>query len=186
MRIRTTGRRLRDAGKERGERGAPPRAPLRAGRAAPVAAIALAALAPLAPPIAAAAAPGERIQVEGEIIDTWCYLSGVMGGPDAVTGSSHHTCAMWCAAGGIPVGLLSDDGQVYMVLKWKGSDEVAGGPTLLSIQSHRVTADGILHRRDGISYIIVEQVVADQGITHPSHEDYGVTPPFAIPEPEKK
>ncbi|MGR3699114.1 MAG: hypothetical protein ACU0CB_12625, partial [Roseovarius sp.] len=57
-------------------------------------------------PMAALAAEGERIQVRGEIIDTWCYYSGVMGGPDAVTGTAHHTCALWCSAGGIPVGLL--------------------------------------------------------------------------------
>ena len=44
-------------------------------------------------PLAALAAEGERVQVRGEIIDTWCYYSGVMGGPDAVTGSSH-LCAL--------------------------------------------------------------------------------------------
>ena len=49
-----------------------------------------------------AATEPERVQVTGEIMDTWCYYSGVMGGRDAVVGSSHHTCAVWCAAGGIP------------------------------------------------------------------------------------
>ena len=57
------------------------------------------------------AAEGERITVTGEIIDTWCYYSGVMGGPDSVVGSAHHTCALWCSAGGIPVGLLGEDGE---------------------------------------------------------------------------
>ena len=47
----------------------------------------------------ALAAEGERIQVKGEIIDTWCYFSGVMGAPESVVGSAHHTCAIWCAAG---------------------------------------------------------------------------------------
>ena len=60
----------------------------------------------------AAASEGTRIQVTGEIIDTWCYYSSVMGGPDAVVGSAHHTCALWCSAGGIPVGLLAEDGTV--------------------------------------------------------------------------
>lgn len=50
------------------------------------------------------ASDGTRIQVTGEIIDTWCYYPGVMGGPDAVVGSAHHTCALWCSAGGIPWG----------------------------------------------------------------------------------
>ena len=128
----------------------------------------------------ALAADGERIKVTGEVIDTWCYFSGVMGGPEAVTGSAHHTCALWCAAGGIPVGLLAEDGTVYMVLKWEGNANVAGD-TLLSVQSHEITADGIVHERDGIKYIIVEKVVSDAGITNLNHDDLGVTPGFAIP-----
>ena len=117
------------------------------------------------------------------MIDTWCYFSGVMGGPDAVVGTAHHTCALWCAAGGIPVGLLADDGTVYMVIKWRGSADVADGATLLSVQSHRLTADAIHYQRDGIHYLVVEKIVADEGIVNLSHEDYGVTPPFAFPDP---
>ena len=131
----------------------------------------------------ALAAQGERVRVTGEMIDTWCYFSGVMGGPDAVVGSAHHTCALWCAAGGIPVGLLADDGTVYMVIKWQGSADVADGETLLSVQSHRLTADAIHYERDGIHYLVVESVVEDEGIVNLSHEDYGVTPPFAFPDP---
>ena len=141
------------------------------------------AIATLAMP--AQAAEGERIQVTGEMIDTWCYFSGVMGGPDAVVGTAHHTCALWCSAGGIPVGMLADDGTVYMVIKWQGSADVADGETLLSVQSHRLVADGMHYVRDGINYLVVEQVVADEGIVNLSHEDYGVTPPFAFPDPNK-
>ena len=129
----------------------------------------------------ALAAQGERVQIKGEIIDTWCYYSGVMGGAEAVVGSAHHTCAIWCAAGGIPVGVLAEDGTVYMVLKWEGNGDVAGD-TLLEVQSHEIVADGIVHERDGIKYLIVEKVVADNGITNLSHQDYGVTPGFAIPK----
>ncbi|MEX0311850.1 MAG: hypothetical protein AB3N17_16565, partial [Tateyamaria sp.] len=89
------------------------------------------ALAVLALPVAGHAAEGTRIQVTGEIIDTWCYYSGVMGSPDAVVGSAHHTCALWCSAGGIPVGLLAEDGTVYMVLKVEDDAQAAGGDTLL-------------------------------------------------------
>ena len=71
-------------------------------------------------PVPSASRRPERVQVKGEVIDTWCYFSGVMGGPESVVGSAHHTCALWCAAGGIPVGILADDGTVYMVIKWEG------------------------------------------------------------------
>ena len=129
----------------------------------------------------ALAADGERVQIRGEVIDTWCYFSGVMGGPESVVGSAHHTCALWCAAGGIPVGVLAEDGTVYMVLKWEGSGDVAGD-TLLKVQSHEIEADGIVHERDGIKYLIVEKVIADHGITNQNHDDFGVTPGFAIPK----
>ena len=134
---------------------------------------------------APAHAAGERIQVTGEAIDTWCYFSGVMGGADAVVGTAHHTCALWCAAGGIPVGLLADDGTVYMVLKIAGDDESNGGDTLLSVASHQLVADGMHFVRDGINYLVVENVVEDRGIVNLSHEDYDVVPGFAIPEPKK-
>ena len=141
-------------------------------------ALVIAALA--APP--ALAQDGERITVEGEIIDTWCYYSGVMGGPDAVVGTAHHTCALWCSAGGIPVGLLTEEGEVYMVLKLPGTDALAGGETALDLASHRITAEGLHYSRDGLDYILVERVVADAGITNLTHEDYGVVPGFAIPD----
>ena len=143
----------------------------------------LAAAALLAAPLPALAAePGERVQITGEVIDTWCYFSGVMGGPDAVVGSAHHTCALWCSAGGIPVGLLAPDGQVYTILRIEGDAETAGGDTLLHIASHTITADGMLYVRDGLNYIVVEEVVADEDIVNATHQDYGVVPGFAIPE----
>jgi hypothetical protein len=132
----------------------------------------------------ALAAEGTRIQVKGEIIDTWCYYSGVMGGPDAVVGSAHHTCALWCSAGGIPVGLLADDGTVYMVIKTGDDTDSARGDTLLKLASNTVEADGIAYERDGINYLVVSRVVRDLGITNRNHEDYGPVPGFAIPEPK--
>ncbi|MEM9523655.1 MAG: hypothetical protein AAF982_06635 [Pseudomonadota bacterium] len=137
----------------------------------------------LATPVFAQSA-GERIMVTGEAIDTWCYFSGVMGGAEAVQGSAHHTCALWCSAGGIPVGLLSEDGTVYMVLKIENDDGSASGDTQLSIASHTITVDGLHYQRDGIDYIVVSKVVADEDILNRNHDDWGVIPGFAIPEPK--
>lgn len=134
---------------------------------------------------AMAAGEGERITVTGEFIDTWCYFSGVMGGPTAVVGSAHHTCAMWCSAGGIPVGLLTPDGTVYMVLKVGDDSDNAGGDTLLSLASDTITAEGLYYARDGLNYIVVEQIVDNMGIANETHVDVGVTPGFAVPEGER-
>ncbi|MEO0866579.1 MAG: hypothetical protein AAFY39_18820 [Pseudomonadota bacterium] len=146
----------------------------------------LSVLTALSLPVAASAASeGTRIQVTGEIIDTWCYYSGVMGSPDAVVGSAHHTCALWCSAGGIPVGLLAEDGTVYMVLKVGDDAQAAGGDTLLRLAAHTVEADGMLYERDGLKYIVVSDVVSDLDITNQNHNDYGNVPPFSIPNPNK-
>lgn len=132
----------------------------------------------------ALATEGERIQVTGEIIDTWCYYSGVMGGPDAVVGTAHHACALWCSAGGIPVGLLTEDGTVYMVLKIAQDANSASGDTQLSLAAHTVTADGMFFQRDGLNYLVVNDVISDADIVNFNHEDYGIVPPFAFPEPK--
>lgn len=133
-------------------------------------------------PASSLAAEGERISLRGELIDTWCYFSGVMGGPDAVVGTAHHTCAMWCAAGGIPVGLLGEDGEVYMVLKLEGDDASNGGDTYLRMTNDTITADGMLYERDGMKYLVVAEVTSNEGIPNRTHEDYGVVPGFAIPD----
>lgn len=140
----------------------------------------------LAPSQSSAATEGKRMKVTGEIMDTWCYLSGVMGEPDSTLGTAHHTCAVWCAAGGIPVGLHTAEGEIYMVLKMKGAGTADADPALLEIQSDQITADGYVYERDGLKYLIVEDIVNNAGITNLSHEEYGLTPGFAIPKAEKK
>lgn len=130
----------------------------------------------------AVASEGERIAVRGELIDTWCYFSGVMGGPDAVVGSAHHTCAMWCAAGGIPVGLLGEDGTVYMVLKLGEDDDSNGGDTFLTMTNDTIEAEGMLYERDGLNYLVVAEVTSNEGVTNLTHEDFGVTPGNTIPD----
>ncbi len=130
----------------------------------------------------AMAAEGKRVSVKGELIDTWCYFSGVMGRPDAVVGSAHHTCAMWCAAGGIPIGLLGEDGEVYMVLKLPGDDASNGGETFLTMTNDTVEAEGMVYERDGLTYLVVSEVTSNDGIPNRTHEDFGVVPGNVIPD----
>ncbi|MEE8505541.1 MAG: hypothetical protein V3S40_04885 [Kiloniellales bacterium] len=121
---------------------------------------------------AAAAATPERVKVTGEVIDSWCYLTEIM----YPEGTAHHQCAIWCAAGGIPVGILADDGQVYVVLKLEGDATSNANPRLLEIQSHEVSVEGDVYERDGIKYLVVDKVVGDQGIVKLTHDDYGIQP----------
>ena len=114
----------------------------------------------------------QRVEVTGEVIDSWCYLTEIM----YPEGSAHHQCALWCAAGGIPVGILADDGTVYIVLKLEGDAASVANPAVMEIQSHRVRVEGDLYLRDGINYLVVSRVLGDEGVVKLTHEDYGIQP----------
>ena len=47
---------------------------------------------------------------------------------------------------------------------------------------NKLGSGGIVHERDGVKYLIVEKIIADNGITNQNHDDFGVTPGFAIPK----
>ena len=114
----------------------------------------------------------KRVQVSGEIIDTWCYVTEIM----FALGTAHHQCAVWCAVGGIPVSILGEDGNVYMVLKVEGDSDNVANTKIIDIQTHKVTVDGDLYERDGVRYLIVTQVLADGGIVNLTHDEYGIQP----------
>ena len=120
----------------------------------------------------ATAATAERVKITGEIIDSWCYITEIM----FAEGTAHHQFALWCAAGGVPVGILGEDGQVYMVLKLGADDTSVANPAILRIQSHKVTVDGSVYDRDGIKYLVVNKVIDDSGIVNQTHDDYGIQP----------
>ena len=134
------------------------------------AAVALAAL--LGPAAAQAQTAGKRVQVTGEIVDTWCTVTGIMFG----LGTAHHQCAVWCAVGGIPVAIRDKDGQFYMVLKIEDEDISVASPKIVKIQSHEVTVDGELFERDGVKYLLVDKVADDKGIVNLTHDEHGVVP----------
>ncbi len=132
--------------------------------------MAVVVLAVAASPTAHAAA--KRVTVTGEIVDTWCYVTEIMYG----LGTAHHQCAVWCATGGIPVSVRTDDGNVYVVLKVEGDDTSVANPRIINIQTHKVTVDGDLYERDGVKYLIVTRVADDKGIVNLTHEEYGIQP----------
>jgi hypothetical protein len=126
----------------------------------------------LGAPATAADGP-QRIKVSGEIIDTWCHLSGIMG---VAIGTAHHQCAIWCAVGGVPVGLMGDDGKAYVLLKSDATGVNVANPTIIDIQTDHVTADADLYVRDGVNYLVVDKILANDGITNINHKELGILP----------
>jgi len=114
----------------------------------------------------------ERVKVEGELIDTWCSVTGIM----FAYGTAHHQCAVWCAVGGIPVSIKDKDDNTYLVLKIGDDDLSVANPKIVKIQSHEVSVDGELVERDGVKYLLVDAVADDKGIVNLTEAEYGVVP----------
>ena len=124
-----------------------------------------------APAIAFAAA-SQPVQLTGEVIDPWCYLSEIM----YAEGTAHHQCAIWCAAGGIPSGLLTEAGDVYFIVGFEGRATTLADAGLLDIQTHQITVDGSFFEKDGLKYLVVDEVLKDEGIVNLTHDEYGIQP----------
>lgn len=117
-------------------------------------------------------AAAKRVQVTGEIVDSWCYITEIM----YAQGTAHHKCAIWCAVGGIPVSIKGTDGKVYMVLRVEGDDTSVANDRIVRIQTHQVTVDGDLYERDGVNYLLVNKVADDKGIVNLTHKEHGIQP----------
>ncbi len=121
---------------------------------------------------ASAQTAAKRVQIKGELVDTWCSVTGIM----FAAGSAHHQCAVWCAAGGIPVSIKTADGAYYMVLRVADDDNSVADKPFVKIQSHEVNVDGELIERDGVKYLFVSKVLDDAGVVDLTHEQNGISP----------
>jgi len=57
----------------------------------------------------AAKAEAKPSMVKGEIVDMGCYMG------HGARGEKHQSCAAKCIAGGMPMGLLTDKGALYLL-----------------------------------------------------------------------
>lgn len=55
------------------------------------------------------ASAGPTKTITGEVVDTGCYLA------HSARGAKHVACANKCIAGGMPMGLLTSDGTLYLL-----------------------------------------------------------------------
>lgn len=119
-----------------------------------------------------AADQGKQVTVTGEVIDSWCYLSEIMW----AEGSAHHRCAIWCARGGVPVGILGEDEEVYILLMLENDPGVVGNEAVFSIQTNEVVVEGTLYERDTVKYLAVSKILDDHGIVNYSHDEFDIQP----------
>ena len=97
---------------------------------------------------------GKTTTVVGEIIDMSCYLQV------GKHGEKHRECGQMCVKNGQPVGLLTEDGSVYMLID-EEHDSRRDGLTkfreqAVELMAHVVTVHGTLTDVDGHKTLYVQ------------------------------
>ncbi len=90
----------------------------------------------------------ENVTVKGEVVDLSCYLAKGEKGP------GHRMCAQMCAKGGLPIGLLTSDGALYLLLS--EHDNPAPYEAAKKLAGDNAEIRGKKFTRNGVSSIAVE------------------------------
>jgi hypothetical protein len=98
---------------------------------------------------AASAAP-KQVTLRGEIVDTGCYLA------HGARGEKHKGCANKCIANGMPMGLLTADGALYLLTLDHDDADPFNHAKELTAQTVEVT--GTVLSRSGMKAINVTGV----------------------------
>ena len=86
----------------------------------------------------------------GEVVDTGCYLA------HGARGAKHTECATKCISEGMPMGLLTGDGTLYLITL--NHDNPDAYNKLKKMAAKNVTVTGTLSERNGIKGIDVTAV----------------------------
>jgi hypothetical protein len=90
--------------------------------------------------------------VTGEVVDLSCYLHH----PETSRGASHKKCAETCAKKGLPMGILTEDSQVFLLLE--DHENPKGYATALEGVAKTITVGGKKVTQGGMNGIVVEEV----------------------------
>ena len=93
---------------------------------------------------------GEK--VTGEVVDLSCYLHH----PETSTGNSHKKCAETCAKKGLPMGLLTSDKQLFLLVE--DHDNPKAYAAALAKAAQQTTVEGDKVNVGGVQGLVVEAV----------------------------
>ena len=88
--------------------------------------------------------------VNGELVDMTCYMAS-----DA-HGDGHKSCAAMCIKGGSPMGVLTSDGKVYLLVE--DQDKKEAYEEAKKHAGEQVTVTGAFSEKDGIKSLAVSEV----------------------------
>lgn len=90
--------------------------------------------------------------VTGEILDMKCYMAS------GAHGEGHKECAITCVNEGSPMGILADDGKVYLLIE--GSKNADAYNEAKKFAGEKVTLTGTFSDKNGVQALIVTEVKA--------------------------
>jgi hypothetical protein len=90
--------------------------------------------------------------ISGEVVDLSCYLHH----PETSHGASHKKCAETCAKKGLPMGLLTDDKQVILLLE--DHENPKGYAAAIDSAAKTITVEGKKVTQGGMNGVVVESV----------------------------
>jgi len=93
---------------------------------------------------------GSAVTIQGEIVDMGCYLD------HAATGPKHKECAAMCISGGMPMGLLTSDGKLYLLTM--SHEDAAPFNACKKLAAETVSITGPVNERNGVKAIQVTAV----------------------------
>ena len=91
-----------------------------------------------------------QMTVRGEVVDMACYMAHEAKGPE------HATCAARCVEGGQPMGLLAEDGTVYLL--YANHKDGSAFESTKEYAGQNVVISGIMATRAGIKGLEVNSV----------------------------
>lgn len=96
---------------------------------------------------------GKDVVVSGELVDMSCFMA------HEGRGKKHTKCAEQCILGGAPLGLVTEDGKVYLLVE-DHSTPKAKKPYAQAkeLVAHTVTITGHAYERGGVQAVVVESV----------------------------
>ncbi len=86
---------------------------------------------------------------KGEIVDMSCYISS------GAKGADHAECAKSCVKSGQPMGLLTEDGKLYLLAKDRGDDSPY--EELKDLAGEQAEVKGTMTERDGVAMVVVKE-----------------------------
>lgn len=90
--------------------------------------------------------------IKGEVLDMSCYMT------KGAKGQGHKKCAQSCLDKGLPAGILSEDGQIYLLVEDHSAADAYKKTLEHAAETVKVT--GKVVTKNGMKSLVVEKVKA--------------------------